>query len=399
MSEQKIDKTFTKAMDQINNLQKVFRKGGLLEQAIMELGGDVSTLSEVNNTFNELYDDMERAHYDAVSHTEESVNENLNEGVLDSDDDDGFMARSQLYFMAKDAISLHGMIDDRDDLEPWVQSKIAQSAQAMDAVRRYTEYNAMKAEPEQPETEMPQEAMYEDPSKPKFPIKIELAGDSIWDEGGNPDVVTISDYAFDKDEEGDINITVEHDGPWTVYTDTGFEKAVSNMIGHDVEFSEQGLQRDGKAHLESADTMKEGKYKNDAQRKAVHAAKNEAYSPGDENEEGMVSNCCGAPIMDVYQGHGRCSDCKEMASAERMEESVNEAEKRWKQTSMSAADAIEKYGKSNVKVKKGGLRNGDDMVEVLVEATQFNDTRDGDLKEIAKDMFEYAKKAAYKKVK
>ena len=50
----------------------------------------------------------------------------------------------------------------------------------------------------------------------------------------------------------------------------------------------------------------------------------EAYSPGDENEEGMVSNCCGAPIMDVYQGHGRCSDCKEMAKAV-AEESVNEA--------------------------------------------------------------------------
>jgi hypothetical protein len=49
----------------------------------------------------------------------------------------------------------------------------------------------------------------------------------------------------------------------------------------------------------------------------------EAYSPGDENEEGMVSNCCGAPIMDVYQGHGRCSDCKEMASAV-AEESVEE---------------------------------------------------------------------------
>ena len=428
MSEQKIDRTFMKAMDQINNLQKVFRKGGLLEKAIMELGGDVSTLLEVNNGFNELYDDMNRAHYDAVRATEESVNENLNEGVLDSDDDDGFMARSQLYFMAKDAISLHGMIDDRDDLEPWVQSKIAQSAQAMDAVRRYTEYNAMGNAPEQSNMEMPQETMYEDPSKPKFPIKIKLAGDSIWDEGGNPDVVTISDYAFDKDEEGDINITVEHDGPWTVYTDTGFEKAVSNMIGHDVEFSEQGLQRDGKAHLESADTMKEGKYKNDAQRKAVHAAKNEAYSPGDENAEDMVSNCCGAPIADVYDGHGRCSDCKEMAKAvnegtqgcadcewirdetdgdittcdecaAEKRQKTNEAEKRWKQTSMSAADAIEKYGKSNVKVKKGGLRNGDDMVEVLVEATQFNDTRDGNLKEIAKDMFEYAKKAAYKKVK
>lgn len=49
---------------------------------------------------------------------------------------------------------------------------------------------------------------------------------------------------------------------------------------------------------------------------------NESYSPGDENEDGMVSNCCGAPIMNVYQGHGRCSDCKEMASAERVEEST-----------------------------------------------------------------------------
>ena len=44
-------------------------------------------------------------------------------------------------------------------------------------------------------------------------------------------------------------------------------------------------------------------------------ALDEGYSSGDENEEGMVSNCCGAPIMDVYDGHGRCSDCKEMASA------------------------------------------------------------------------------------
>jgi len=49
----------------------------------------------------------------------------------------------------------------------------------------------------------------------------------------------------------------------------------------------------------------------------------EAYSPGDENEAGMVSNCCGAPIMDVYQGHGRCSDCKEMASA--VKEAVGDA--------------------------------------------------------------------------
>ena len=37
-------------------------------------------------------------------------------------------------------------------------------------------------------------------------------------------------------------------------------------------------------------------------------------------EDGYVSNCCGAPIMDVDSGHGRCSDCKEMASAEKEED-------------------------------------------------------------------------------
>ena len=37
-------------------------------------------------------------------------------------------------FPARDAITLHGIIDDRQDLEPWVQSKIAQAAQGIDAV-------------------------------------------------------------------------------------------------------------------------------------------------------------------------------------------------------------------------------------------------------------------------
>ena len=47
---------------------------------------------------------------------------------------------------------------------------------------------------------------------------------------------------------------------------------------------------------------------------------------------------------------------------------IKEAEKRWKQTSMSSAEAEKEYGKANVKVKKGGLNNGDDMVQVFVEA-------------------------------
>jgi hypothetical protein len=49
-------------------------------------------------------------------------------------------------------------------------------------------------------------------------------------------------------------------------------------------------------------------------------------------------------------------------------EYLKEGEKSWKQTSMSPAEAEKEYGKDNVKVKKGGLRNGDDMVEVYVES-------------------------------
>ena len=47
---------------------------------------------------------------------------------------------------------------------------------------------------------------------------------------------------------------------------------------------------------------------------------------------------------------------------------VEETEKRWKQTSMSPEDAIRIWGKKNVQVTPGGLNNGDDMVEVFVEA-------------------------------
>lgn len=58
-----------------------------------------------------------------------------------------------------------------------------------------------------------------------------------------------------------------------------------------------------------------------------------------------------------------------------LDESLNEAEKRWKQTSLSAAEAEKEYGKENVKVKKGALRNGDDMVEVFVEGKYKSDAQ------------------------
>ena len=150
----KIDNTFNRIMGDINKFEQVFKQGGSLEQAVMQVEGDPSHLKDVTQALSNLYEALEDAHYGTMGHiTGESVRESkrtIKEGVLDGDDDDGFMARSQLYFLARDAITLHGAIDDRDDLEPWVQSKIAQASKDIDAVRRYTEYNAVDAENSMP---------------------------------------------------------------------------------------------------------------------------------------------------------------------------------------------------------------------------------------------------------
>ena len=154
MSEQKVRNTFSRIYAELERFHKVVRKGGLLEKNIMDIGGDPTYLQDMREHIDFLMNSLEDAERGALGHIVESHASNKNvvtEGVLDGDDEDGFMARSQLYFLAKDAIQLHGLIDDRDNLEPWIQSKIAQSSEAIEAVRRYTEYNAAKAEVAMPD--------------------------------------------------------------------------------------------------------------------------------------------------------------------------------------------------------------------------------------------------------
>jgi hypothetical protein len=64
----------------------------------------------------------------------------LKEGVLDATDDDGWMAKEQLYKSAKYAIELHQMINDNDELEPWLQAKITEAADRLSSVKHYMEY-------------------------------------------------------------------------------------------------------------------------------------------------------------------------------------------------------------------------------------------------------------------
>jgi len=140
MSEKKVRNTFDKMLSEMEKFVKVVRQGGALEKTIMESAGDIAQLAEIRASIENVIEAIAKA-----------KGTTLVEGVLDGDDEDGFMARSQLYFLAKDAIQLHGLIDDRDNLEPWIQSKIAQSSEAIEAVRRYTEYNAAKAEVAMPD--------------------------------------------------------------------------------------------------------------------------------------------------------------------------------------------------------------------------------------------------------
>jgi len=83
-----------------------------------------------------------------------------------------------------------------------------------------------------------------------FPFTVQLAGDSIWGYKG-PQTVTVTDISVYTDEDdGYTSISVEHDTTWDIYTDTGFEAAISAALGYDVQFTEQGMQEDGCASME-----------------------------------------------------------------------------------------------------------------------------------------------------
>jgi|SRR6056300_971910 hypothetical protein len=82
---------------------------------------------------------------------------------------------------------------------------------------------------------------------------VALAMDSIWDYAGKR-VVNVEGIRVRKItwEDGDTStmVDVEHDTTWDIYTDSGFEAAISAALGFDVGFTEQGMQDDGYASME-----------------------------------------------------------------------------------------------------------------------------------------------------
>jgi hypothetical protein len=90
-------------------------------------------------------------------------------------------------------------------------------------------------------------------------VEVQLAGDSIWD--CELETVTVTSIHISEtfwDDTSTIHIAVcynvngddEYEDSWRIYTDSGFEAAVSALLGTDVMFTEQGMQDDGYASME-----------------------------------------------------------------------------------------------------------------------------------------------------
>jgi hypothetical protein len=94
----------------------------------------------------------------------------------------------------------------------------------------------------------------------KCNVDVQLAGDSLWD--CTLDKVTVTSIHINETDYGDDYISThirvvytvdgeeEYEDSWRIYTDSGFEAAVSELLGTTVFFTEQGMQDDGYASME-----------------------------------------------------------------------------------------------------------------------------------------------------
>ena len=242
MAHSKIDNTFNGAMDKLTELSSVFREDGKLAEAC----GSDCDLNGVRSAFEELMNAMREAHTEAT--VEESVTEDAGKvGYMEMffTDRDGGEVSHEVEVTLKDGkLDVTGPMPGPEDDLYWDDADIDE--QLRDAMADPSVITWMN------------EGITEAPGKPSFPQTVELAGDSIWDrETPNPQSVTVTDYEMEEGEDGYMHVKVMHDGPWTIYTDTGFETAISEMIGMKVSFTEQGMQQEGIASLEGGDDMDE----------------------------------------------------------------------------------------------------------------------------------------------
>ena len=205
-------------------------------------------------------DEQEMADYDAVmankpEEAEESVEESSSTSLKDNED----------YKAKKKALQDIQMDPNTHKDEELKKELMRRKAELEDEAKK-------KGIKEEPETTM------------SIPAKeVQLAGDSIWDkEGENPKSVKVSKIEVENllshgflhgdEDDGYRKVDVTHDG-WTIYTDSGFAKEISKMVKMNVDFTEQGMQKDGVASMETTNEMREVSEAEDKPYICVHADK------------------------------------------------------------------------------------------------------------------------------
>ena len=132
--ERAVQKSFDRAKEQINKLQRAFREEGLLAKAVADMGGNTK-FNDIQDAMSNLYDALEDGHYDAFSgrsgasmHGEakekpvkEAVNQALIDQVVDQiikDLDMGDQTAIEELLMSVPEDNLRGFLSDYGGTNP-----------------------------------------------------------------------------------------------------------------------------------------------------------------------------------------------------------------------------------------------------------------------------------------
>jgi hypothetical protein len=117
---------------------------------------------------------------------------------------------------------------------------------------------------------------------------IRPSGESVWaDKADIPSVINVESIMISHypDMDDYVELTMEHDGPWEIYTDKAVEAALEKTLGMpsgSIKWSEQGQQEKGRAHFDVASTAI-GKVAGSSMFKQVQAE--ESFKPFPEEDE------------------------------------------------------------------------------------------------------------------
>jgi len=117
---------------------------------------------------------------------------------------------------------------------------------------------------------------------------IKPSGESVWANKANiPSVINVESIMISHypDMDDYVELTMEHDGPWEIYTDKAVEAALEKTLGMpsgSIKWSEQGQQEKGRAHFDVASTAI-GKVSSSSMFKQVRAE--ESFKPFPEGDE------------------------------------------------------------------------------------------------------------------